>query len=520
MNPIYSNNITIKMCGIFALFGSPDINQCQKSLDTLIPRGPDNSKIVSTSSFFLGFRRLAINDLSCAGDQPMSENNVYMMCNGEIYNHLEIQEEYNIKCSSKSDCEIILRAYCNGVKVDELCEMINGDFAFIIVDGDKKILGRDRVGLRPLFYGFSDVQDLVVASEIKAMSMCKNINHVAPGYVYNFSPKNDLTGICYFNPHLLFQRDFPARGELRNLLQNAVKLRTESDRPIGCLLSGGLDSTIITFLLTKLLGPKNVRTYSIGMVGSIDLQYARKVSDFLHTQHTEIIFTPEEGIAVIPDVIKALESYDITTVRASVGMYLLGKFISTYSDDKVIFSGELSDELLCGYLYFHHAPSDKHAEDESNRLISNVHKYDALRADRCISSHGLELRAPFADKYVIDYCMSLSGNIKRPKDGVEKRHLREQFIGDIPYDILWRRKDGFSDGVSSMDKPWYTYIQEFLEDKIDLPLPDGIVSKEEMYYRQIYNSLYPYYPNPIDDHWMPKWVNVDKSNPSGRIINL
>lgn len=504
------------MCGIFALFGNPEQEVCQRSLDTLIPRGPDNSKTLVYSDKFLGFRRLAINDLTSAGDQPMTDGNVTLMCNGEIYNHLEIQQEYNLTCTSRSDCEVILRAYCAGISIPDLCDMINGDFAFIIVDGDKKIVARDRVGVRPLFYGFTDKNDLVIASEVKAMSICSYINHVKPGFVYEFS--NNIITTRYFDPFLIFRREFPGQTELRRLLHSAIKLRTESDRPIGCLLSGGLDSTIITYLLVQTLGAENVRTYSIGMCGSIDLEYAKKVSNFLGTRHTEVLFTAEEGIEAIPDVIKALESYDITTVRASVGMYLLGKWISKNTDDKVIFSGELSDELLCGYLYFHHAPNSNDAEYESKRLVSEVYKYDALRADRCISCHGLELRVPFADKYVLEYCLGLTGDIKKPTEGVEKRHLREQFIGDIPEDILWRRKDGFSDGVSSMGKPWYTYIQEYVEDKIDLN-PD-CVSKEASYYKTIYDNFYPYYPKPIDEHWMPKWVSIDKTNPSGRIIKM
>jgi asparagine synthase (glutamine-hydrolysing) len=170
---------------------------------------------------------------------------------------------------------------------------------------------------------------------------------------------------------------------------------------------------------------------------------------------------------------------------------------------------------MCGYLYFHHAPSDKDAEDESRRLVENVYRYDALRADRCISSHGLELRVPFADKHVVNYCLSLPGSIKRPQEGVEKRHLREQFVGDIPHDILWRRKDGFSDGVSSMEKPWYEHIKEFVEDKVDEVTTAP--SKEAQYYENIYNSLYGNF-QPIEEYWMPKWVKVDTTNPSGRII--
>ena len=273
-------------------------------------------------------------------------------------------------------------------------------------------------------------------------------------------------------------------------------------------------------LLSKKLGANNVRTYSIGMKGSVDLKYAKKVADYLGTDHHEIVFTPEEGISAIPEVIYALESYDITTVRASIPMYLLGKWISKNTRDKVIFSGELSDELLCGYLYFHHAPSDKAAEDESKRLVSNVYKYDALRADRCISSHGLELRVPFADVNVLNYCMfTLSGKNKRPSDKVEKRLLRESFSGELPPDVLWRRKDGFSDGVSSMEKPWYIHIQDHIDTIYNTIVPNNEVSKEAQYYKYLYELKYGgIVYSPISEHWMPKWGLVDKTNPSGRII--
>jgi asparagine synthase (glutamine-hydrolysing) len=509
------------MCGIFALFSrnrSYDHKQCEEALEKLKPRGPDNSKIVKTNHSFLGFRRLAINDLTENGDQPMTSGGAHFMCNGEIYNHLDIQREYGLSCKSRSDCEVILSAYTAGVDMGDLTDAINGDFAYLIYDTEV-IVARDRIGVRPLFYGYTDDFILVIASEVKAMTMCKTIRHVLPGYIYQFrliANKWEFTYNKYASDSLV-SHPLPDY-HLRKLLESAVQLRTESERPIGCLLSGGLDSTVITYLLVKALGSENVRTYSIGMRDSIDLEYARKVADFLHTRHTEVVFTPEEGIAAIPQVIRDLESYDITTVRASVGMWLLGKYISQHSDDKVIFSGELSDELLCGYLYFHHAPSCSEASQESIRLVNNVYRYDALRADRCISSHGLELRVPFADKHVVDYCLTLSGQVKRPRDGVEKRHLREQFAGEIPDNILWRRKDGFSDGVSSMGKPWYTYISEFVEDKVtdigDCP------SKEAAYYKQIYDSLYPNFPKPIDEYWMPKWVDVDKSNPSGRIIKV
>ncbi len=510
------------MCGIFGCFGKYKKDECLDALETLKARGPDNQRVIETSNYFLGFSRLCINDLTDNGNQPMSCGNVHMMCNGEIYNHLEIQKYYNLECKSQSDCEVILRAYISGVDMNELCHMINGDFAFVIVDRDLIIAARDRVGVRPLFYGFADGK-VVIASEVKAMKMCTTIRHLVPANIYQFAMREgvwEYAATRYWDIPDPTITTYPTNREIRKLLEDAVKLRTESERPIGCLLSGGLDSTVVTYLLTKTLGVKNVRTYSIGMEGSIDLHYARKVSDFLGTIHTEVLFTPEEGIAAIPEVIKALESYDITTVRASVGMYLLGKYISKNTDDKVIFSGELSDELLCGYLYFHHAPTDQDAYHESTRLVSRVYEYDALRADRCISTHGLELRVPFADKNVIEYCLSLSGGVKRPKNGVEKRIIREQFIGELPEDILWRRKDGFSDGVSAMGKPWYEYIKEFVEDKVDDEITDDFPSKESLYYKKIYDGYYPNFPKPVNEQWMPKWVNVDKANPSGRIIKV
>ncbi len=511
------------MCGIFGCFGNYDREDCLKCLDSIRSRGPDNQNTVEREKYFLGFNRLCINDLTENGNQPMSSGNVHMMCNGEIYNHLEIQKHYNLECKSRSDCEVILRAYVSGVDMDELCNMINGDFAFVIVDENLIIAARDRVGVRPLFYGFTTNSQLIIASEVKAMKMCESVRHIVPAHIYQFSkrgPRWEYSTVRYWEMPTPTILSHPKVGEFRKILDDAVKLRLESDRPIGCLLSGGLDSTVVTYLLVQALGVANVRTYSIGMEGSIDLYYADKVARAFGIIHTEVKFTPQEGIRAIPEVIKALESYDITTVRASVGMYLLGKYIAENTDDKVIFSGELSDELMCGYLYFHHAPTDEDAYAESKRLVSNVYKYDALRADRCISTHGLELRVPFADKNVMDYCLSLSGSVKRPKNGVEKRIIREQFVGDIANDILWRRKDGFSDGVSAMGKPWYEYIKEFVEDKVTDEITDEFPSKEALYYRNIYRELYPNFHRPVEEHWMPKWVNVDKSNPSGRIIKI
>jgi asparagine synthase (glutamine-hydrolysing) len=289
-----------------------------------------------------------------------------------------------------------------------------------------------------------------------------------------------------------------------------------SDRPMGCLLSGGLDSSLVASILVKFLGGKNVRTYSIGMQGSTDLYYAKKVANFLGTDHHEVLFTPEEGFAVIPEVIRTLGSYDITTIRASVGMYLLSKYISENTTDKVIFSGEGSDEVLEGYLYFHNAPTPKEGEDESVRLIRNLHLYDVLRADRCISTNGLEPRVPFLDRKFVDVTLSLSEDQKKPSSGFEKYILRKAFTGYLPDDVLWRRKEGFSDGVSSVKKSWYNYIQEFIEPIIpDYLFNPNFPSKEAMYYKMIFDNIFPNYKLDVT-YWMPKWSNTN--DPSGRLI--
>lgn len=511
------------MCGIFSLFFSKNVLNRQKylldfdrALKLIQKRGPDVVSKVEHENYLAGFQRLSINDLSENGNQPMfsKNNDIFLMCNGEIFNYKEIAEKYNLTLNSKSDCEVILRLYeKNLLNVEEL----NGDFAFVIYDHKKRLvtLSRDRIGVRPLFYGFTRDHSFIVSSEAKAMFFCDidKVFHVPPANVVTFNMMIEHVDVVpYYDLELTFPTLYKEKN-LKDLLIQSTNRRLLSDRPIGCLLSGGLDSSIICSILCSLLGAKNVRTYSIGMQGSLDLMYAKKVATYLGTDHHEVLFTPEEGINAIPEVVRHLESYDITTVRASVGMYLLGKYISTHSNDKVIFSGEGSDELFCGYLYFHYAPTAKDAHDESLRLIKDLYKYDVLRADRCISSHGLELRVPFLDPDVLEYAKSLPGNLKAPNGDIEKKVLREAFRGMLPDEVLFRRKDGFSDGVSGKSKPWYEYIREHVGDN------PGSTEKEKVWYKEIYDGNFPHYTKPIDYYWMPRWVNCG-GNPSGRVLKV
>jgi len=514
------------MCGIFFL-SKPDLIIAESAAHILNHRGPDQESVIVDDTKTVVFQRLAINDAT-GGHQPMidSTRKILFMCNGEIFNYREVANSFDIKCETQSDCEVVFQMYKKNVLLNNI-GMLNGDFAICIIDEDigEVLVSRDRIGVRPLFFGFTESNQLCIASEAKSMWMCSGVEHVLPGSIIKFD-LNNMGSVKYlFYPNVFSDEPRVEKNlcnMLRSRLETAVKARLMSDRPMGCLLSGGLDSSIVCAILCRLIGPENVRTYSIGMQGSLDLQYAQKVANYLHTVHTEVLFTPEQGLAVIPEVIYALESYDITTVRASVPMYLLSKYISKNSSDVVIFSGEGSDELFCGYLYFHDAPTASAAHNESLRLIYDLYKYDCLRADRCVAAHGLELRVPFLDKDVINFCTQvLTGEDKIPKNGIEKRILREAFIGYLPDEVLWRRKDGFSDGVSSTSKSWYEYIREYVENVVHITDKKNCISTEAYYYKTVYDRYFPFYPKPIDYYWMPRWSQSnDPTNPSGRILKV
>lgn len=524
------------MCGIFALLSStqPD-SIVLKSAMSLANRGPDSCTTITTKTGFFVFHRLAINDVSFDGNQPMVSGNVLMMCNGEIYNHKELEQEFNLTCHSKSDCEVILRLY-EKIGFVETVKRLRGVYAIILVDEkeNKVFVARDRIGVRPLYFGLTGNNELAIASVPQALiPFCKGISPIRPGFVclHDLNRKKTENRIPIFeflwnNLPVISMDKFQDSGilMLRDNLIYSVKVRLISDRPIGCLLSGGLDSSIVASILVRFLGSENVRTYSIGMEGSTDLFYARKVADFLGTKHTEVLFTEEEGLKVIPDVVKTLCSYDITTIRASVGMYLLAKYISENTTDKVIFSGEGSDELLEGYLYFHNAPNPEEGERETLRLIRELHQYDVLRVDRCISSFGLEPRVPFLDRDVVDCVMRMGAKEKfyENKDGkkIEKYILRRAFEDFLPSEIVWRRKEAFSDGVSKKEKSWYKIIQDFCESKVSNEIFNDKLypSKEAQYYRLLFDRFFNGY-DPKIPYWLPRWCGNTK-DPSARVLGV
>ncbi len=524
------------MCGILAVqcFNTPHkLNEILSASNALKVRGPDERRAIVKKSGIYIFHRRSINDLSSAGMQPFvygRNEETLLMCNGQIYNSEELKKKHGIECASSSDCEVILHLYLK-FGFEETVKMLDGVFAIVLVDKETMYVARDRIGVRPLFMGRTIPEKYVAFSSTPNVlqEFCDNIVPVQPNSILSFTKtpngqtkmnviRKGFEATASITTETFAMTEQQISQKLRTLLEKAVEKRLMSDRPIACFLSGGLDSSVVVKMMVDLMvkrgkTPKDVRTYSIGMEGSTDLFYAKMVADALGTTHTEVLFTEEEGLKAIPEVVRILGTYDITTIRASVGMYLLSKYISENTNDIVILSGEGSDELLFGYLYFHKAPSAQEAQIDSLRLISQLYLYDVLRGDRCVSSNGLELRVPFLDKDVVDFILSIPPEHKMPKNGYEKWILRKAFEGEdektssLPQKVLWRQKTAFSDGVSAVKRSWYQCIQEYCNVKI----PDEIYphngmfpSKEAFYYFLIFKKFYPAY-EPFTPYWLPRW---------------
>ena len=497
-------------------------------------RGPDDKKFINFKNYYLGFHRLSINGLNEASNQPFNKNGVYLICNGEIYNYKELYSMMGIVPETSSDCEVLLDLYLL-YPVEYFISLLDGVFAFIIYDTRKGIItvGRDPFGVRPMFY---DISYSFYSSEMKQISNLTNntINQFPPGHfcqVNHTTKINNLFRYHSINQYYMpfcntFKSYFNERSFYlsitRNSLIESVKKRLLSDRPIACLLSGGLDSSLISSIVVKLLKPKGItiETYSIGLPGSTDLIYAKKVAEYLGTKHTEVLVTEDDFFNSIPTVIEKIESYDTTTVRASVGNYLIAKYISENSEAKVIFNGDGSDELTGGYLYFHKAPNSMLFDYDVKSLLGNIHYFDVLRSDRSISSCGLEPRTPFLDKTFVNNYLSIPIHYRKENE-IEKKLLRDAFIEYLPDDVLYRKKEAFSDGVSGESRSWFEIIAEKLEN-IEIPKYEYNKSylkphtKEQIYYRYLFEKLYPKRENIIPYFWMPKWSNT--KDPSARTL--
>ncbi|XP_044027665.1 asparagine synthetase [glutamine-hydrolyzing] [Siniperca chuatsi] len=552
------------MCGIWALFGSDECLsvQCTSAMK-IAHRGPDAFRFENVNGFTnccFGFHRLAIVD-QLYGMQPLRIKKfpfLWLCYNGEIYNHHTLRKQFEFDHQTKVDGEILLHLY-DRFGIQKMASLLDGVFAFILLDTNnrKVFLGRDTYGVRPLFKLLTDDGFLAVCSEAKGLT---DITLATPAKIIPFLPghfevfdlklngkvrsiKMEQFHCCTKEPaHAVYDiverlpttfDEETVKINIRNLFENAVRKRLMAHRRIGCLLSGGLDSSLVAATLVKLAKEEKlqypIQTFSIGSEDSPDIIAARKVAAHIGSEHHEVNFTAEEGIQAIKKVIFHLETYDITTIRASVGMYLVSKYIREKSDSVVIFSGEGSDELTQGYIYFHKAPSATAAAEDSVRLLKELYLFDVLRADRTTAAHGLELRVPFLDHRLTAYYLSLPEEMRIPKHGVEKHLLRDSFKGLnlIPDEILWRRKEAFSDGVMSVKKSWYTCLQEHLEsvvnddqmEKAHKMFPHNPpCTKEAYYFRQVFEKHFPGRAEWLSHYWMPCWINA--ADPSARTLSI
>jgi len=516
------------------------------------PRGPEETvmKYGKDNNWGFGFTRLAINGLKPGCGQPFtrSQQTLTWMCNGEIYNHKELEVRHGLDVlAGGSDCEVIGPLY-KALNKDLVAwaRALDGVFAIAIYDDETKtlVLARDPYGVRPLYYGFIG-NTLYAASEIKALP--PDVDHVSafpPGHVATYSVNTiDLPRLRFQQYHVTpwiknpsYADPKEAASSLRTSLEAAVNKRLMTERPIAALLSGGLDSSLIAALVQRSLkeqGRPPLETYSIGFPGSSDLKYARLVADHIGSTHHEIVSSPDEFFAAIPEVIRAIESPDITTVRASVGNWLVAKYIreNSPSGAKVVFNGDGSDEVFGSYLYFYNAPTDEAFETEVDRLLKDIHHFDVLRSDRSISSHGLEPRTPFLDKQFVAVARSIPTSLLRPSSSQpEKALLRSAFdsLTDplLPQDVLWRRKEAFSDGVSGKEKAWYQEAQERIAQTTVMPSAPELSERfhhltpttlEAYYYRKIYDSFYEHLTIPY--FWMPRW-SEGATDPSARTLKV
>ena len=519
------------MCSIMGYMGSSlTEDKFKEFFDKTISRGPDMQHIISKPGLILGFERLAIMGLEESGMQPFSLNNNMLVCNGEVYGFRKIKkdlEKEGYTFASDSDCEILLPLYEKyGV---EMFGMLDAEYACVLYDEKLNTLvaARDPIGIRPLFYGYPAEGEIVFASEAKNLvGLVPNVFPFPPGHYYKdgkFVQYRDMTKV---EKVVTDELDIICKN-IHDKLVTGIEKRLDSDAPLGFLLSGGLDSSLVCSVAAKLLD-KPIKTFAIGMVGdAIDLKYAKEVADYLGSDHTEVIVTKEEVLEALPKVVSILGTFDITTIRASIGMYLVCKAIHETTDIRVLLTGEISDELF-GYKYTDFAPNAKEFQDESAKRIRELYMYDVLRADRCISCNSLEARVPFGDLDFVDYVMSVDPEKKLNTYNKGKYLLRHAFEGDyLPESILMREKAAFSDAVghSMVD-----YLKEFAEEKYSDEEYEKAIkkydyrrpfTKESLLYRELFEEYYPGQAEMIVDYWMPNksWEGCNVNDPSARVLS-
>jgi len=541
------------MCGIFFCYKPKPGTNNREYFDKIQHRGPDSSVYLEREKYSVGFHRLAIQDVTEHGNQPFENDRWLIVCNGEIYNHKKIENGYTFFPRSRSDCEMLLHLFTyfssaqsvNDVKnySPAIYNSLDGEFALVAYDkiNDIVIIMRDPYGVRPLFVG-QDGDTWYFASEVKAIPPSAKVTPFPPNRIAVVGKESKfMSGItpdgipCYYVsdepklPRPVVAKKPLDRVKLCSIFTRAVQNRLPSERPIGCFLSGGVDSSLVSAI--AFYHNPSVQLFTIGLEGSVDVQAAKTVAEYIGcplSQHHIVTFTIEEGFAALRDVIYACESYDITTIRASTPQFLLSKYITEKTDVRVLLSGEGSDELFAGYQYSKLAPNANALQEDTERLLQELYLFDNLRTDRTTAAHGLEVRVPFLDKQFTKYVRGIHPKYKLCKDRMEKYILRESFeyTGILPKEILWRTKEAFSDAVSSKEVSWYDSLraligkvvsdEEFENHNYTFNPPP---TKEAYYYRKIFTELFgedregliPYY-------WMPRWVE-GASDPSARVLS-
>ena len=553
------------MCGIF-------IYMCKKGYKSSISsfklydsfmkikaRGPDRSSFNNLTDYgvCLGFHRLAIMDTTTNGDQPFifedDNKQINVLCNGEIYNFKQLCEKYSIELKSGSDCEVILHLYCM-IGLDAMIKELSGEFAFCICEIDKKtkevklFCGRDQLGIRHLVVSGSE-NEILICSELKASPFLFMEDEY---YVDQFKPRHYLE-VSNFDDNLfdlkytqwLDLRSIPitiydveeAKKAIRESFEEGVDMMIDGERELCCFLSGGVDSSLVSSRVAQKYKEKGkvLRTFSIGLdSGSSDQPFAEMVAKHIGSDHTHVMVSEKDFLETVDEVIRNLESYDITTVRASAGQYLLAKWVSENTDIKIILGGDVSDEENCSYTYLKFAPSTEELYHEGIRFLEDIHMYDGARCDLCVCANGIEIRLPFGYKKLLITILSIDPSFRNPKlcGGVEKWILREAFSGSgyLPEEVLWRLKEAFSDGISCIKKSWYQILQENIEtlysdEELKLAqtrfkhLPPH--TKEVLHYRLIFEKYFGKHESTakiIPYFWLPKWCG-SILEPSARVLD-
>jgi asparagine synthase (glutamine-hydrolysing) len=562
------------MCGIWSLVNLRKSNKLDfvklfSDFMNIKHRGPDNSYFETYNNVVIGFHRLAIMDDTFNSNQPFiyeDENRtIVFLCNGEIYNFREIIEKYNLP-EIKNDCSVLHHVYgliqqghLDVTFQQFMKEDVRGEFSFTIFEFDrfknlsKVIVGRDPIGVRPLYYHpYQHGNDyLFFTSEIKGgLSYPGELIEFPPNTVmeFNFNEVGQIYTSSFILSHIYLtqSKSLDESAYLQSVQEsvlNSVRRRLCADKPLAFLLSGGVDSSLVAGISAKILG-KPLRTFCCSLMGEdgkgvgTDLKYARMVADHIGSNHTEVLFTPEEGLAAIPDVIRTIESYDVTSIRASVGQYIVCKYIGQNTDCKVVLVGEGPDEICNSYLFNWYCPNGEALDKCAKEYVQNIHYFDVKRADRCIARWGLEGRVPLLDTEFIKSYWTIPGEMRMPTHKeIEKWWFRKAFDGTsvIPDEVLWRQKSAFSDAISSKEKSWFQIIQEFIENKVtdnEMTLASEKYpyctpkTKEAYYYRRIFCEIFGEHRQQIiPGFWLPKWNKDGKevteyTDPSARTLSV